>query len=137
MKNLAGHNISIFLFNFALRTNAISFVLNESIAEDLYPEIEEEIYPLAHACCETLIQYRYLYPAEIIMDGNILIDNSFEVMLSSGIGKHFAAKEKQNLFNNAHRIANLLMEVMDRRTKELEQGTYPGPQHITPKTNII
>ncbi len=134
MKNLAGNNVSIFLYRFVLRKNAISFVLNESIAEDLYPEIEEQIQPLIQACSETLMRHRHLCHEEIIMDGNILVDGCFEVMLSAGLGKHFAEREKQNLFNDAHEIANLLMEVMDRRTKELAQGAYPGPQSVIPKT---
>lgn len=133
MKNLAGNDISIFLFQFVLQKNAISFVLNESIAEDMYPEIEEQLQPLTQACSETLARHRHLCHEKIIMDGNILVDNCFEVMLSPGLGKHFEEKVKQNLFNDAHEIANLLTEVMDRRTKELEQGAYPGPQPVIPK----
>ncbi len=67
------------------------------------------------------------------MDGNILVDGCFEVMLSTGLGKHFAEREKQSLFNDAHEIAKLLIEVMDRRSKEEEQGIYSGPQSVTPK----
>ena len=133
MKNLAGNDVSIFLYRFVLRKNGISFVLNESIAEDMYPEIEEQTQPLVHASCETLMQYRHLCRDEAIMDGNILVDGCFEVMLSKGLGKHFVEREKQILFNDANEIAKLLMEVMDRRTKELEQGTYPGPQPIINK----
>jgi len=133
MKNLAGNKISIFLYQFVLRKNAISFVLNESIAEDMFPEIDEQIQPLAQACAETLLRYKSLCNEEAIMDGNILTDGFFEVMLSKGLGRHFAEGEKQNLFKDANEIANLLMEVMDRRTKELEQGTYPGPQPVINK----
>jgi hypothetical protein len=134
MKNLGGNNVSIFLFRFELRNNAISFVLNESIAEDMYPEIDEQIQPLFQACGETLMRYKKLCCGEtIIMDGNILVDGCFEVMLSKGLGKHFAEREKQNLFNDANEIANLLMDVMDRRTKELKQGAYPGPQPVISK----
>jgi hypothetical protein len=133
MKNLAGNSVSIFLFRFVLRKNAISFVLNESIAEDMYPEIDEQIQPLFQACGETLMRYKHLSQGDTIMDGNILLDGCFEVMLSKGLGSHFAEREKKNLFNDAHEIANLLMEVMDRRTKELEQGVYPGPQPVISK----
>lgn len=128
MKNLAGHPVSIFLYRFVLRKNAISYVLNESIAEDMYPEIEEQIQPLVHACSETLLRYRQYCRSDTIMDGNILTDGCFEVMLSKGLGVHFKEREKQNLFNDGHRIAKLLMEVMDRRTKEMNQGVYPGPE---------
>ncbi len=40
MKNLAGNDVSIFLFRFELQENALSFVLNETIAEDLYPDTQ-------------------------------------------------------------------------------------------------
>jgi hypothetical protein len=126
--NLAGHQVSIFLFRFVLRKNAISFVLNESIAEDMYPGIDEEIQPLAQACSKTLLRYKDLCKSEIIMDGNILVDGDFEVMLSKGLGQHFAESEKQNLFKGARKISNLLLDVMDRRSHEMDQGSYPGPQ---------
>lgn len=67
------------------------------------------------------------------MDGNILTKGCFEVMLSKGLGRHFVEGEKQNLFKDANEVARLLMEVMDRRTNELEQGTYPGPQPVINK----
>ena len=133
MKNLAGNNVSIFLYQFVFRKNGISFVLNESIAEDMFPEIDEQIQPLVQACGETLMRYRNLCHEKTIMDGNILTDGCFEVMLSKGLGKHFVEGEKKNLFMDANEIAKLLMEVMDRRSKELEQGTYPGPQPIINK----
>jgi hypothetical protein len=133
MKNLAGNSVSIFLFRFVLRKNAISFVLNESIAEDMYPEIDEQIQPLVQACSETLLRYKKLSNGKTIMDGNILVDGCFEVMLSKGLGKHFAEREKQNLFDDAQEIANLLIEVMSRRSKESEQGTHPDPQPVNRK----
>lgn len=128
MKNLAGHPVSIFLFRFVLRKNAISYVVNESIAEDMYPNIAKKIEPLVHACSETLLRYRQYCRSDTIMDGNILTDGCFEVMLSQGLGSYLMAQEKQNLFNDARAITELLEEVMDRRTKEMERGSYPGPQ---------
>ncbi len=128
MFNLAGHEVSIFLFRFVLRKNSISFVLNESIAEDMYPEIDEEMQPLAQACSKTLLRYKDLCKSEIIMDGNILVDGHFEVMLSKGLGKHFVESEKQNLFNDARKIFDLLLDVMDRRSREMNEGVYSGPQ---------
>lgn len=67
------------------------------------------------------------------MDGNILLDGGFEVMLSPGLGKHFAKQEKQNLFNDAHKISELLLDVMKRRSKEIKEGSYPGPQTVIPQ----
>ena len=51
-------------------------------------------------------------------------------MLKKGLGKKFRETEKQNLFKDADEIAKKLMEVMARRTKEMDNGTYPGPQEI-------
>jgi hypothetical protein len=124
MKNLAGNSVSIFLFRFVLHGDGINFVLNESIAEDMYRDIDEKIKPLVHACCETLLRYRPLSVGNTIMDGNILEDGQFEVMLSRGLGRHFAEKEKQHLFQDAKRIADLLAEVMDRTTQALNQGKH-------------
>jgi len=52
--------------------NAISFVINQGIGEDMYPDIDEKMKPLAHACCETLSRYRHLSVNPTIMDGNLL-----------------------------------------------------------------
>src|SRR5215510_1691150 len=98
LKNLAGNDVSIFLFRFEVFGNGISFVLNEGIASDMYPDVDEQLKPLAHTCCETLVRYRHLSVSHTIMDGNILDTGEFEVMLSKGLGRHFAADEKQQLF---------------------------------------
>src|SRR5262245_28843100 len=86
VKNLAGNDVSLFLFRFELRSNGIDFVLNEAIAADMYRDIDEQLQPLAHACCETLLRYRHLSVSHTIMDGNILATGEFEVMLSKGLG---------------------------------------------------
>ncbi|MFA5923926.1 MAG: hypothetical protein WC856_21980 [Methylococcaceae bacterium] len=122
MKNIAGNDVSIFLYRFELRDNAIDFVLNEAIAEDMYPNIDEKMKPLVHACCETLSRYRHLSVSNTIMDGNFLVTGEFEVMLSKGLGQHFAHDEKMRLFQDAKNIADLLAEVMDRGTQELNKG---------------
>src|SRR5688572_20110503 len=82
LKNLAGNDVSIFLFRFELSGNGITFVLNQAIAADMHPDLDEKIKPLAHACCETLMRYRHLSVGNTIMDGNILDTGEFEVMLS-------------------------------------------------------
>ncbi|MCX7087149.1 MAG: hypothetical protein NTV00_03745 [Methylococcales bacterium] len=81
MKNIAGNDVSIFLFRFELRGNGIDFVLNEVIAADMYQDIDEKIKPLIHACCETLLWYRHLSVSNTIMDGNFLTTGEFKVML--------------------------------------------------------
>ena len=84
MKNIAGNDVSIFLFRFELRGKGIDFILNEAIAEDMYQYIDEKLKRLVHACCETLLRYKHLSVSNTIMDGNILATGEFEVMLSMG-----------------------------------------------------
>jgi hypothetical protein len=109
-----------FLFRFELRVDGIDFVLNEAIAADMYQDIDEKLKPLIHACCETLLRYRHLSVSNTIMDGNFLVTGEFEVMLSKGLGQHFAHDEKGRLFQVAKNISDLLAAVMDRRTQELK-----------------
>jgi hypothetical protein len=52
------------------------------------------------------------------MNGNFLATGEFEVMLSKGLGRHFAHDEKEQLFQDAKNISDLLAVVMDRRTQE-------------------
>jgi hypothetical protein len=51
LKNVAGNDVSLFLFRFELHGNGIDFVLNKAIAADMYQDVDEKIKPLAHACC--------------------------------------------------------------------------------------
>lgn len=132
LKNIAGNDVSIFLYRFELRGNGIDFVLNQAIAEDMYPDIDEKMKPLVHACCETLSRYRQFSVGNTIMDGNFLVTGEFEVMLSKGLGRHFAQDEKVRLFQDAKNIADLLAVVMDRGTQELKKGKR---LHLSPIDN--
>jgi hypothetical protein len=122
LKNLAGNDVSIFLFRFELKGYGLDFVLNESIAEDMYPDVDERLKPLVYACGETLLRYKHLSISNVIMDGNFLATGEFEVMLSKGLGRYFLEDEKQQLFQDAKNIADLLSAVMDRRTQEEKEG---------------
>ncbi len=135
LKNIAGNEVSIFLFRFELRGRGIDFVLNEEIAADMYPDVDEELKPLVHACCETLLRYQRLSVRDTIMDGNILTSGQFEVMLSKGLGRHFAEDEKARLFEDAKHIADLLATVMERRTQEMKQGKQPLPHPMALPTD--
>ena len=65
-----------------------------------------------------------------MMDGNFLAAGEFEVMLSKGLGRHFAHNEKERLFQDAKNISDLLAVVMDRRTQELKKGKQRNPPPI-------
>jgi hypothetical protein len=122
LKNIAGNDVYIFLFCFELRGNGIDFCMNEGISEDMYPDVDEQLKPLVQACCETLLYYKNLSTSNTIMDGNLLATGEFEVMLSKGLGKYFPEDEKQELFQDAKKIADLLLMVMDRRSKDEKEG---------------
>jgi predicted XRE-type DNA-binding protein len=118
IKNLAGNDVSIFLYRFELLPYGIDFVVNEVIAADMYPDIAVQLTPLAHKCCEILTRYRDLSISDTIMDGSILTTNEFEVMLSKGLGIHLFHDEKMRLFKYAEDLADLLIKVISRRAKE-------------------
>ncbi len=133
MQNIAGNDASIFLFRFELLSNrSIDFVLNEEIAADMYPDVDADLKPLVHGCCETLLRYQHLSVGNIIMDGHFMSAGGFEVMLSKGLGRYFAADEKARLFQDAKKIADLLATVMDRRTQEIKQGKHRRPPPLEP-----
>jgi predicted XRE-type DNA-binding protein len=113
-KNLAGHDISIFLYRFEVQgIGILGFVINEDIAEDMSLDIADKIMPLVQSCCETLSHYQHLVKiGNTIMDGNILTNNDFEVMLSKGLGQYFRYGEKAMLFQNAKEIADLLLTIV-------------------------
>jgi hypothetical protein len=133
LKNLAGHAISIFLFRFELSGNGIDFVLNQAIAADMDQDVDKKIKPLAHACGETLLRYQHLSVSNTMMDGNLLDTGEFEVMLSKGLGQYFPEVEKQQLFHDAKTIADLLIAVMDRRTKEEKEGKKHTSSDLPPQ----
>ena len=136
MQNIAENDASIFfLFRFELVANGIDFVLNEEIAADMYPDVDEDLKPLVHACCETLLRYQHLTVSNTIMDGHFMNSGGFEVMLSKGLGRYFAPDEKERLFQDAKKIADLLATVMDRRTQEIKQGQYRKPPPLEHPTN--
>ncbi len=130
VRSIAGNEVSIFLFRFDLRGDGIDFVLNEAIAADMYQDVDEKMRPLVHACCETLLRYKHLSVSNTIMDGNILATGGFEVMLSKGLGSHFAPDEKARLFQDAKTIHDLLAAVMDRRTQDPKKGKKRGSAPI-------
>jgi hypothetical protein len=66
VKNGAGNVVSLFLFRFEFSGNRINFVVNEAIAADMYPEVDDQLKPLAHACCETLLRYKHVSVSNII-----------------------------------------------------------------------
>ena len=96
-----------------MRDNGIDFILNEGIAEDMYPEYELMLQPLVKSTCETLMMYKYFSKCNPILSCRILDSNELEVMLSEGLGQYIDAYTKnQIIFENAKLIAEILGKVM-------------------------
>ncbi|WP_332633131.1 hypothetical protein [Halalkalibacter flavus] len=109
----------IFLFRFDVENNGINFILNEEIARDMYPDLEEMLRPLVLSTCTVLEHYRMYRASNPIMKGQILDTGEFEVNLSSGLGQYIDPYTKnQILFENAKLISDILVQVMNRRTLE-------------------
>ena len=111
----------IFLYRFDKNGNGIEFILNEVLAEDMipYPEYDIMLKPLVHSTCQILMPYKAFCKDDTIMTGTILDTNEFEVMLSTGLGKHIDAYTKnQIIFENARLIAEVLAKIMERRSLE-------------------
>jgi len=106
----------IFLYNFTIQNKGIDFVLNEHIAEDMYEDLDKKLKPLVYKVALVLSNYMHLSVSPILMTGDILDTTEFEVMLSKGLGSYFNPVDKNILFSDAKAIANILIEVMDRRS---------------------
>ena len=115
LKNLADHDVDIFLFRFVVRDDVIHCCINETIWADMYVDIDVLLASFVENCSQILHKYKQYFPNEMLLDGCILMDGCLELMLSKGMGEYFTMADKDTLFSNAKAIAELLMEVMERR----------------------
>ncbi|GLT20461.1 hypothetical protein GCM10007938_42460 [Vibrio zhanjiangensis] len=51
-------------------------------------------------------------------------------MLEPGLGRYFDSGDRHRLFHAAHQISNVLLDFIERRPIEIEQGIYPGPNPV-------
>ncbi|MBH8609382.1 hypothetical protein [Thermoactinomyces sp. CICC 10521] len=108
----------IFLFRFDKANNGLDFILNQAIAEDMYPDIHEKMIPLVEATGQALNHYKMKSIQNTVMQFIIDDNNDMEVKLSPGLGQYIDPITKQVIFTNAKSIADLCVEVMNRRTLE-------------------
>jgi hypothetical protein len=59
----------------------------------------------------------------------VIPGNLFIICETEHLGRHFADEEKQQLFQDAKNIADLLVAVMDRKTTELKEGKQLSSSH--------
>lgn len=108
----------IFLFRFDQANGGLNFVLNEAIAQDMYDDIHKKLIPLVESTAQALSPYKIHSTRNTIMEFVIDDTNQMEVKLSPGLGQYIDPQIKESLFSDAKRIADLLVEVMNRRTLE-------------------
>lgn len=108
----------IFLYNFTIKGNGIDFVLNEGLVQDMYSDLDEQLKIAVESTAQKLMRYKDLSKSDVIMTGRILDTNEFEVTLSEGLGQYINPYEKNLLFNDAKLIADILVNVMHRRSLE-------------------
>jgi hypothetical protein len=111
----------IFLYQLNVVGNGITFVLNEQIAADMYPDLEEKVRPLVVATCDELQNYKAHSKGKPILKTIVQDDGALSVDLSPGLGKYIDEYIKNEvIFKNAKLIADILAEVMNRKTLELK-----------------
>lgn len=106
----------IFLFRFDVENDGISFIPNEGIARDMYPDMEEMLRQLADSTCKVLEHYKIYSKNNPIMRGQILCNGQFEVNLSPGLGQYIDPYTKKILFENVKLISDMLIQAVNRRT---------------------
>ncbi|MFC7439585.1 hypothetical protein [Laceyella putida] len=87
----------IFLFRFDKTTNGLDFILNEGIAQDMYPDIHEKIIPLVESTARALDHYKIHSIHDTVMQFIIDDNNDMEVKLSPGLGQYIDPITKQVL----------------------------------------
>jgi hypothetical protein len=120
----------IFLFRFDVVGNGIDFVLNETIAEDMEPDLEEMLRTLVMPACDLLLMYKHHSKSNPIFKGWIHDSGELEVKLSPELGQYIEEDTKQLLFENGKLIATVLGEVMNRGTAK-DQQRNQQPNHLS------
>lgn len=111
----------IFLFQLDVMGSGINFVLNEQIARDMYPDLEEKMRPIVVKTCDVLQNYKEHSQSNPILKMVVQDDGALSADLSPGLGQYIDEHTKHEvIFKNAKMIADILAEVMNRKTLELK-----------------
>ncbi|HDR3658546.1 TPA: hypothetical protein QCO67_005088 [Bacillus cereus] len=111
----------IFLFRFDVTDKGMDFILNEEIAKDMYPDLEEMLRDLVKALCSMLEYYKVYNKEKTIFSGFIHDNEEAEVTLSKGFGKYIDPYTKnQIIFDHGKLITELCTTIMDWRSAEAQ-----------------
>jgi hypothetical protein len=111
----------IFLFRFDQAGSGLNFCMNEGIANDMYPDIHEKLIPFVEKAGNALSPFKIYTTKNTVMEMFIDDENVMQVQLAPGLGSimdTYNPLAKIDAFTSAECIANLLIEVMNRRTLE-------------------
>ena len=110
-----------FLFRFDVTDKGMDFILNEEIAKDMYPDLEEMLRDLVKSLCSILEYYKVYNKEKTIFSGVIHDNGEAEVTLSKGLGKYIDPYTKnQVIFDHGKLITELCTTIMDRRSAEAQ-----------------
>ena len=111
----------IFLFRFDVTDKGMDFILNEKIAKDMYPDLEEMLRDLMKALC-SMLEYYKVYNKEKTIFSEFIHDNEeADVTLSKGFGKYIDPYTKnQIIFDHGKLITELCTTIMERRSAEAQ-----------------
>jgi hypothetical protein len=111
----------IFLFQLDVMGSGINFALNEQIAADMYPDLEAKMRPIVVETCDVLQKYKQHSKGNPILKVVVQDNGALSADLSPGLGKYIDEHTKHEvIFENAKMIADILAEVMNRKTLELK-----------------
>ncbi len=116
----------IFLFRFDVVDKGMDFILNEEIAKDMYPDLEEMLYDLVKSLCSILEYFKVYNKEKTIFSGVIHDNGQAEITLSKGLGQYIDPYTKNEIiFYHGRLITEICTKVMDRRTAEAKlRGTF-------------
>ncbi|HDR7494664.1 hypothetical protein [Bacillus tropicus] len=111
----------IFLFRIDVTDKGMDFILNEEIAKDMYPDLEEMLRDLVKSLCSILEYYKVYNKEKTIFSGVIHDNGEAEVTLSKGLGEYIDLYTKnQIIFDHGKLITELCTTIMDRRSAEAQ-----------------
>lgn len=114
-------DLLIFLFRFDVTDKGMDFILNEEIAKDMYPDLEEMLRDLVKSLCSILEYYKVYNKEKTIFSGVIHDNGEAEVTLSKGLGEYIDLYTKnQIIFDHGKLITELCTTIMDRRSAEAQ-----------------
>lgn len=107
----------IFLYQFDVKENGIHFVLNEQLADDIFPQYDVLLRPLVMSLAETLQLYYSVSRNSTLLTSHIRDNGEIGVVLNQELEHCIDGYTKDYMIlKNGKRIADILIEVKKAHT---------------------